>query len=597
MDQHDFFMGDEFFAHEFFGAHICGENVTFRLWAPNVRGAAVMGDFNNWTPEPMISDGGTGFYEKTLPASAGQYYKYRLYLRDGREVDHCDPYGFGSALRPDWASRVTDMSFDWTDGDFMRGRDKGYDRPVNIYEVHLGSWLRNPDDEENGWYAYDEIAPKLIDYVKSMGYTHIEIMPLGEHPFDGSWGYQQTGYFCPTSRYGTAAQLKKLINSCHEAGIYVITDFVPVHFAVNDYGLAELDGVGVYEYPNEGAGRSEWGTKNFNFFRGEVRSFLQSAANFWLGEFHFDGIRMDAISNCIYWQGDSARGVNEGAVNFVRSMNGRLHQLHPGAVLIAEDSSNFLKVTAPAEYGGLGFDYKWDMGWMNDTLEFFRTDPLFRGGSYHKLSFSMMYFYNELYLLPFSHDEVVHGKATIIQKMWGDYEVKFPQCRALYAYMYTHPGKKLNFMGSEIAQFREWDEKKEPDSFLLEYPLHDSFKKYVSDLNRLYLTESSLHEKEYDPAMFRWLQVDDPEHVVYAYQRGAAGNRTVTVLNLSGNEYAGYALNVDAASALEPLINSDWHPYSGNTPVNTAAVPVRDGAAELTLPPMSAIIFKVVEAE
>ncbi len=595
MNNHDFFTGSEFFAFEYFGAHIYGENVTFRVWAPGVRGVAVLGDFNNWTPEPMTGDGGAGIYEKTLPAKAGQFYKYRVYLHNGREVDHCDPYGFGGDLRPEWASRITDMSFDWSDEPFMRARDKGYDRPVSIYEVHLGSWLKNPDDGENGWYTYDAVAPKLVEYVKEMGYTHIELMPLGEHPFDASWGYQQTGYFCPTARYGTAAQLKRLIDLCHKNGIYVITDFVPVHFAVNDYGLAELDGVGVYEYPNEGAGRSEWGTKNFNFFRGEVRSFLQSAANFWLGEFHFDGIRMDAISNCIYWQGDVNRGVNEGAVNFVRSMNAGLHRLHPGAVLIAEDSSNFLKVTAPAEYGGLGFDYKWDMGWMNDTLDFFRTDPLFRGGCYHKLSFSMMYFYNELYLLPFSHDEVVHGKATIIQKMWGGYEQKFPQCRALYAYMYTHPGKKLNFMGNELAQFREWDENKEPDYFLLKYPLHDSFKKYISDLNRIYLTEPSLHEKEYDPARFQWLQVNDPEHVVYAYRRGAEGRRTVTALNLSGSAYEGYELKIEGGKSLVPLINSDWEPYGGSTPEKREPVKIDNHRAKLDLPAMSAIIYRVEE--
>ena len=590
MNQHEFFTGQEFFAYEYFGAHIYGENVTFRIWAPEVRGVAVMGDFNGWTPEPMIQNGLAGIYEKTLPARAGQYYKYRIYLKDGREIDHCDPYGFGSELRPGWASRITDMSFDWNDNEFMTNRDKGYNLPVSIYEVHLGSWLKTPED---GWYSYDEIAPMLIDYVKEMGYTHIELLPLGEHPFDGSWGYQMTGYFCPTSRYGTAKQLKKLIDLCHENGIYVITDFVPVHFAVNDYALASLDGVGVYEYPTD-AGNSEWGTKNFNFFRGEVRSFLQSAANFWLSEFHFDGIRMDAISNCIYWQGDSNRGVNEGAVNFVRNMNSRLHQLHPGAILIAEDSSNYLKVTAPAEYDGLGFDYKWDMGWMNDTLEFFRTDPLWRGDHYHKLTFSMMYFYNELYLLPFSHDEVVHGKATIIQKMWGDYEEKFPQCRALYAYMYTHPGKKLNFMGNDIAQFREWDEEKKPDNFLLKYPLHDSFKKYISDLNHIYLTEKSLHEGEFNSANFRWLQVNDPARVVYAYQRGKGDDRTVTVLNLSGRDHESYELEIDGQKLL-PLINSDWECYSGKTPECHEPVEIYENCVKLNLSAMSAVIYKVIE--
>ncbi|MGN1097783.1 MAG: 1,4-alpha-glucan branching protein GlgB [Clostridia bacterium] len=603
MNEHDFFIGREFFAYEYFGAHIYGDNVTFRIFVPNVSGVAVMGDFNGWEPEPMVENGNSGIYVKTLCAKAGQYYKYRVYLRDGRAVDHCDPYGFGSDLRPQWASRITDMSYEWHDKDFLENRDKGYNKPVNIYEVHLGSWLKNPDNE-NGWYTYEEIAPKLIKYVKDMGYTHIEVLPLGEHPFDGSWGYQMTGYFCPTSRYGTAEGLKKFVDLCHENGVYVITDFVPVHFATDSYALAMLDGVGVYEYPNDGAGSSEWGTKNFNFFRGEIQSFLQSAANYWLSEFHFDGIRMDAISNCIYWQGDSSRGVNEGAVNFVRNMNSKLHELHKNVILIAEDSSNYLKVTAPVEYGGLGFDYKWDMGWMNDTLDFFRLDPIFRGDHYYELSFSMMYFYNELYLLPFSHDEVVHGKATIIQKMWGEYEQKFPQCRALFAYMYTHPGKKLNFMGNEIGQFREWDEEKEPDNFLLKYPLHDSFKRYISDLNRLYLYEKSLHDGEYNSGCFRWLQVNDPSHVVYAYQRSGGGERTVTVLNLSGNSYEDYVVGIEGGKSVVPLINSDWQFYGGETPDDKTPVEIEEEpfgefshSFKVTLAPMSAIIFKVNENE
>ncbi|MCH5188092.1 MAG: 1,4-alpha-glucan branching protein GlgB [Oscillospiraceae bacterium] len=605
MNEHEFFMGREFFAHEYFGAHIDGDCVIFRIFAPGVRGVALMGDFNDWHTEPMNLISAGSIYELRRPAKAGQLYKYRIYLRDGSERDHCDPYAFGGELRPGWASRIADMSHDWRDGEFMASRDKRYDKPMNIYEVHLGSWLRKPEAEnvEDGWYSYGEIAPKLAEYAKDMGYTHIEVLPLGEHPFDGSWGYQMTGYFCPTPRWGTAAELKEFVDVMHENGIGVITDFVPVHFAANDYALAELDGAGVYEYPNDGAGKSEWGTRNFNFFRGEVRSFIQSAANYWLSEYHFDGIRMDAISNCIYWQGNSGRGVNEGAVNFVRNMNKGLHGLHPGAILIAEDSSNYLKVTAPVEYDGLGFDYKWDMGWMNDTLDFFRLDPLLRGGSYHKLSFSMMYFYNELYLLPFSHDEVVHGKATIMQKMWGDYELKFPQCRALYAYMYTHPGKKLNFMGNEIGQLREWDEEKEPDYFLLKYPNHDSFKHYVRDLNKLYLSEPALHEGEYNSSCFRWLVVDDPMGVVYAYERSAGEERIVTVLNLSGNEHKDYQIGIDNAETLLPLINSDWEPYSGKTPENRSPVEVDPGEFKgfngsftlPSLPPLSAVIFKVLE--
>ncbi len=600
MDEHGFFIGEEFFAYEYFGAHIDGEYTDFRIFAPSVKAVAVTGDFNNWTESFMNTCGGGGIYTVRLKAEAGQLYKYRIYQSDGRIVDHCDPYAFGSELRPGRASRITDRSYTWHDDKFMKSRSKGYNSPVNIYEAHLGSWLKNPESE-TGFYSYSEIAPRLAEYLKETGYTHLEVLPLGEHPFDGSWGYQMTGYFCPTSRYGTAAELKEFIDVMHQNGIYVITDFVPVHFASDSFGLAELDGSGVYEYPNDGAGRSEWGTKNFNFFRGEVRSFLQSAANYWLSEFHFDGIRMDAISNCIYWQGDSSRGVNQGAVEFVRNMNKRLHELHGEVILIAEDSSNFLKVTAPVEYGGLGFDYKWDMGWMNDTLDFFRLDPVHRGANYNKLSFSMMYFYNELYLLPFSHDEVVHGKATIIQKMWGEYEDKFPQCRVLYAYMYTHPGKKLNFMGNEIGQFREWDEEKEPDYFLLSYPLHDSFKKYIRNLNLLYKNEAALHNGEYNPDCFRWLVVDDPMGVVYAYERQAENERIITVLNLSGLNHADYEIGIDGGESLVPLINSDWRRYSGSTPEDKAPLKIKKGPFKgfsnsftiEKLPSQSAVIFKV----
>lgn len=597
MNEHNFFVGKEFFAYDYFGAHIDEEYVDFRIFAPNVDGVALMGDFNDWNEQPMETIGGAGIYTLRIRAKEGQIYKYRVYQKNGKAVDHADPYGFGSELRPLWGSVVTDMNYEWTDEEFVKNRSKGYNDPVNIYEVHLGSWLKNPEDEENGWYTYEEIAPKLAEYVKEMGYTHIEVLPLSEHPFDGSWGYQVTGYFCPTSRYGTAVGLKKFVDIMHQNGIGVITDFVPVHFSENDYGLALMDGQGVYEYPTD-AGYSQWGTKNFNFFRGEVRSFLQSAANFWLSEFHFDGIRMDAISNCIYWQGDSGRGVNEGAVEFVKNMNVGLHALHPNAILVAEDSSNYLKVTAPVEYGGLGFDYKWDMGWMNDTLDFFRLDPMFRGDHYNELSFSMMYFYNELYLLPFSHDEVVHGKATIIQKMWGDYEQKFPQCRALYAYMYTHPGKKLNFMGNEIGQFREWDEEKEPDNFLLKYPLHDSFKKYVHDLNMLYLTEKALHNGEHNPDCFRWLIVDDSMGVTYAYERMAENERIVVVLNLSGVCHKDYTIKIQGGEELVPLINSDWHCYSGGTLKDLTPVEIKDGSFNIEkLPAETAMIFKVVETE
>lgn len=348
-------------------------------------------------------------------------------------------------------------------------------------------------------------------------------------------------------------------------------DFVPAHFAIDGYGLANFDGYALYEYPSIDIGQSEWGTHNFMHAHGDVRSFLNSAANYWLTEFHCDGLRMDAISRIIYWQGDPARGVNKDAVGFLRTLNEGLHKRHPGAILIAEDSTDYLKVTAPVEYDGLGFDYKWDLGWMNDTLEYFKCPPVGRPDMYHKLTFSMHYFYNELFLLPFSHDEVVHGKATIMQKMWGDYDVKFPQCRALYAYMYTHPGKKLNFMGNEFGQLREWDESREQDFDMLQYPKHDSFYHYVRDLNDLYLTIPALYDCEYHPDCFKWLVADAPSFSTYAFQRTCGESSIIAIFNFSDQFWKDFTFHVSDHVKLEELINSDWDKYSGKCPSDVIA--------------------------
>ncbi len=503
-------------------------------------------------------------------------------------------------LRPNSASVIVDLDqYKFHDRIWMDRRQKTYEQPMNIYEMHLGSWHTNPEDP-NGWYTYEELAEPLIAYLKENHYNYVEFLPLSEHPADVSWGYQTTGYFSPTSRYGTAEQLKKLVDTCHQADIGVIMDFVPVHFAIDDYGLAMFDGTALYEYPNDAVGHSEWGTCNFMHSRGEVRSFLQSAAEYWLEEFHFDGIRMDAISRIIYWQGDPNRGVNGNAVEFIRYMNQELHRRHPTALLIAEDSTNFLKVTAPVEYNGLGFDYKWDLGWMNDTLNYFRTPPAERPSHYYKLSFSMDYFYNELYLLPFSHDEVVHGKATIIQKMWGDYEVKFPQCRALFAYMYMHPGKKLNFMGNEIAQFREWDESREQDWDLLTYPLHDVFHKYIRELNSLYESQEALYSKEYHPQYFRWLEIHAAEKSVYIFQRGKGKGSVIAAFNFSDQTWDDYPCRLPEKTRVKELLNSDWDIYGGQTPVpskKTLSAELSENKEYLlpiTLPAFSARIFLVL---
>lgn len=626
MIMNNFFMGKVFDAYTYFGAHPENGGVLFRVYAPNARGVEIIGEWNGWNGKSMSREGTGGVYSIFCEAAkVGQMYKYRVYRQDGGITEHSDPYSFQTELRPNSASIITDLcSFEFTDGDWLKSRDKSYNKPMNIYEIHMGSWRTKPAPEaseeapagtpdkdtdktappaEERWYSYRELAKPLVEYAKEHSFTHIELLPICEHPADCSWGYQVTGFFSPTSRYGKPDDLKYLINECHMAGIGVICDFVPVHFAVDSYALAEFDGTGLYEYPNDGAGKSEWGSYNFNFYRGEVRSFLQSAANYWLTEFHFDGIRMDAVSNALYWQGDAARGVNNGAVDFIRNMNSGLHHIHPSALLMAEDSTNYLKVTAPVEYGGLGFDYKWDMGWMHDALDFFRTPPEQRQYHYHKITFSMQYFYNDLFLLPFSHDEVVHGKATIIQKMWGDYDVKFPQCRALYMYMFTHPGKKLNFMGNEFAQFREWDENRCQDWDLLKYPNHDSFRRFFTDLSRLYLENPALHDKEYSMDSFTWLEADAPEDVVYCYRRHAGGRSVVVALNLSNRLHENYVFGIDKPCILKELINSNSDIYGGSeptretVPIKTESVPHKrfGHSFSVSLAPFSGKIFDVEE--
>ena len=589
MDMHEFYMGNVFDAYEFFGAHPTPDGTAFRTFAPSADRITIIGEWNNWQEENMIKDGHVWSYFSAR-AKKGQMYKYVIYSSLGR-VEHCDPYGFAMELRPNFASIITDLDeYKFTDSEWLEKRSKNYNEPLNIYEVHLGSWHTDPDNE-NGWYSYSDIADKLIKYVKKHHYTHIEFMPLSEHPADCSWGYQNTGFFAPTSRYGTPAQLMKLIDKCHKNDIGVIMDFVPVHFAIDGYALAKYDGTCLYEYPDSDVTISEWGTCNFIHSRREVCCFLQSAANYWLEKYHFDGLRMDAISRAIYWQGKPERGVNKCTVDFLKKMNSGLHALHPTAMLIAEDSTAFPKVTAPVEYDGLGFDYKWDLGWMNDTLDYFRTPPAERKYHHGKITFSMQYFYNELYLLPISHDENVHGKATVIQKMWGDYEVKFPQARAFYMYMYSHPGKKLNFMGGEFAQFREWDETREQDWDMLKYPLHDSFLRYMTDLEKLYTTRPSLYNGEYNPDCFKWILPDESERSVFAYKRCAENETTICLLNFSDKEQ-NITIPADGLTDLKELINSDSNIYSGETEVKRSVkIKPAGGEFSVKLSPFSGRLF------
>ena len=589
MDMQAFYTGHAFDAYEFFGAHTYFGGTHFAVWAPAAQYVQVVGEFGEYGMHRTYA----GVWEADVNgADAGMAYQYRVTGANGRCVDHCDPYGFAMKLRPDGRSIIAERPTGFADEAWLAARSKNYDKPLNIYEVHMGSWQQK---EDGSWYTYAELAELLPAYCKKYGYTHLELMPLAEYPFDGSWGYQTTGFFAPTSRYGTPDELAQFINACHKQGIGVILDFVPVHFAVDEYGLKEFDGTPLYEYPAASVGQSEWGSCNFMHSRGEIRCFIQSCADYWLRVFHADGLRMDAVSRLIYWQGDPNRGVNGSTLEFLKGMNAGLQQRHPTAILIAEDSTNFPKVTAPVEYGGLGFDYKWDLGWMNDTLDYFKKTPEEREHNLSKLTFSMMYAWNEHYILPFSHDENVHGKATIVQKMYGEYEGKFPQARALYLYMAIHPGKKLDFMGNEFAQLREWDESREQDWSVLKYPNHDSFRVFRKALNEAYLQNDGFWLREYDPAAFRWLDCAHPEKNACAIWRQGSEGGVLAAFNFGDTELTDYELTLPQKGKLTLLLDTDWTIFGGSTtkPAKGKALPAADKLT-LNLPPFSGVLYALI---
>ncbi|MBR1865207.1 MAG: 1,4-alpha-glucan branching protein GlgB [Lachnospiraceae bacterium] len=591
MNLQDFYSGNEWWAHEYFGSHIEENGVWFRVYAPGAKKVTVIGEFSAWHDIELSCQGRGGIYSAFLPmAKEGQMYKYRIYHHDGTVTDKADPYGFGMELRPASASIIRNRSFSFTDQAWMERAEKGYDRPVNVYELHFGSWKAKGDR----WYRYEELGEALIPYLKEMGYTHIELLPLNEHPMDSSWGYQSTGFFAPTARYGDCNGLKAFVNQCHMAGIGVILDFVMVHFAVDDYGLCRFDGTSLYEMADGDSQRSEWGSYNFCHARGEVASFLKSCANYWLTDYHFDGLRFDAISNIIYRGGRQERGINETALRFVQSLNTGLHALHPKVMLIAEDSTSYLKVTAPVEYGGLGFDYKWDLGFMHDIFQFFQSSPNRRRELYGTLLFSMHYFYNELYLLAFSHDEVVHGKKTVLDKMYGTYEEKFAQCRTLFLYMMMHPGKKLQFMGNEIGQFREWAEYRPQDFEVLEaFPMHTAFRRFCRDLNQIYRFHPALYEGEYNPSCFSHVIADQAWNLVYAFTRQAGGERLLAVFNFGPECYDHYVVRLQGNHMLSELIHTAGDIYGGTVQGHTQELPVRNGQCQMRLEPYSGRLFHI----
>lgn len=614
MDLTQYYQGNMCDAYEYFGAHIVEKGVVFRTYAPHAQSVHVIGEFNNWTANEdskMKRLNDRGEFELWIEnAQKGQQYKLRIKQALGNVVDKADPYAFRSQLRPNTASIIEEIHDPiFTDEKWMKKRTRNFEQVMNIYEIHLGAWKLPQQEEDNNsqestkkWFSYEDIADDLVAYCKKMHYTHVEFMPLSEHPFDGSWGYQTSGYFSVTSRFGNVNGLKKLVNQLHNNDIGVIMDFVPVHFVKDNYSLAYFDGTPLYEYEKTSDANSEWGTSNFNLWREEVRSFLMSAANFWLDIFHFDGLRMDAVSNLIFWQGNKSRGVNEGALHFVKRMNNNLHTLHPTAFLIAEDSSDYPKVTAPSWDGGLEFDYKWDLGWMNDTLKYLKMDPIYRQYHHDKITFSMFYTFNEKYILPLSHDEVVHGKLTVVDKMWGTYEEKFPQARTLYMYMMTHPGKKLNFMGNEIAQIREFDENKENDWFMLKYPIHDSFHRYIRDLNELTTTQEAFYKIDTSWDGFKWIDADNNTDNMFIYQRMCKDQKYIVVLNFSKNCYKSFRMGIEKYSFVKEILNTDQDIYSGSNVLNRKALRAKkvphNGlpySVEFDIAPFSGIIFEVKE--
>lgn len=581
MDIQKFYEGSSFDAYETLGCHMEVVGAVFRTYAPNASRVTLVGEFNGWQEQDMqLEDGVWTCY--VPEAEEGMMYKYKIYDRNAYSAEHCDPYGYGMELRPNNASIIRNMkSYQFQDDEWMRKRTDRKNEALNIYEVHLGSWIQN-EHNPNGWYSYAELAELLANYVKEKGFNYVEFLPVAEYPSDNSWGYQGTGFFSPTSRYGTVDELKYLIDYLHANEIGVILDFVPVHFAVDWYALARYDGTNLYEYPYADIEYSEWGSKNFDLARGEVRSFLQSSANYWIQEYHFDGIRIDALSNVIYWQGNQGRGENLGAIEFIRNFNAGLKNLHPDIMLIAEDSTAYPAVTKSVEEGGLGFDYKWDMGWMHDTLEFFMLPFSERSTNYHKLTFSMLYFYSEKFLLSFSHDEVVHGKLTILQKIFGEYETKFPQARLLYMYMYAHPGKQLNFMGNEIGHFREWDERREQDWNLLEFEKHQEFARFMQDLNHIYLQYPAFWKHDYDRAGFLWIDCHQEEKGVYIFKRMTEEQTILVAMNCSEKEQEYELKEEDFGDGLQLLLDSDWDIYGG------VKAKGKEAAAILKLAPFSA---------
>lgn len=616
-DRHLFGAGTHYEIYEKMGGrlmtHEGARGAAFSVWAPNAKAVSVIGDFNNWDARrsPMRRLGESGIWELFLPAAAeGDKYKFHVTQCDGRVVDKTDPYGVYAEVRPNNASVLYPLKrYKWKDRRWMTARRK-YDfrtAPMNIYEVHLGSWKRAEGDR---FLTYTELAEQLIPYVKEMGYTHIEMLPVEEHPFDGSWGYQVTGYYAPTSRYGSPDEFKQFVDACHQNGISVILDWVPAHFPKDDFALARFDGTALYEHQDPRLGEHiQWGTYIFNYGRKEVANFLLANALYWMDIFHIDGLRVDAVASLLrldfckeegQWLPNVYGGSeNLEAIEFLKHMNSVIAEREPGALMIAEDSTAWPGVTKKVDEGGLGFSLKWNMGWMNDFLSYIKLDPIYRKYHQNKLTFGMAYHYAENFVLVLSHDEVVHTKSSMIGKMPGDVWQSFANLRLSYGFMMGHPGKKLLFMGGEFAQYSEWSEARSLDWHLLQYADHQEMQAYVKKLNHLYAEEPAFWAEDFDPNGFQWIECDDAESSIVSFVRRSKEKELVFLCNFTPVVHRGFSLGVPQEGVYHERLNSDAARFGGSDVIN--AVPLQSKAepagrcpfrVELDVPPLGMVILE-----
>ena len=618
-DLHLFSEGKHWHAYRILGAHehtVDGvDGVLFATWAPSAQRVSVIGDFNQWDgrQHPMRVRGDSGVWELFIPGiEAKEIYKYEIKNNDGSLHSKMDPYGQQAELRPATGSVVAaESKHDWKDNDWMSTREQAdwLHTPHSVYEVHMGSWRRN---DSGDFLTYREMAEQMVPYVKELGFTHIELLPVTEHPLDISWGYQTTGYFAPTSRFGSPDDFRYFIDQCHQNNIGIILDWVPGHFPKDAHGLARFDGSALYEHADPRQGEhQDWGTYIFNYGRSEVTNFLLSSAFYWLEEFHIDGLRVDAVASMLYLDYSREEGQwvpnehggreNLEVIEFLKHMNVVLHQEHPGCIIAAEESTSYPMVSRPASMGGLGFSMKWNMGWMHDILEYMKQDAIHRQFHHDSLTFGLLYAFTENFVLPFSHDEVVHGKKSMVNKMPGDEWQRFANLRLLYTMMFTYPGKKLLFMGCEFAQGTEWDCESTLDWYTLDYPLHNGMKTLVSDLNKLYTETPALYRYEFEPQGFEWLDCNDREQSILSYIRKDDAEYVISIFNFTPVPRENYRIGVPELGHYKVLLNSDSEFYGGGNIGNDAELIAQDVpwsdkpySIEISLPPLAGVILQKV---